>query len=275
MLITRSSTRRRSGDGRSPVRSGAESRSPPKASWRCEWCEAASSWAANVESATSSVSSSSSPAVWSSTATAEGSTVTAMDISRPRALESASVSAGRRRFSITSRAKSLGAAMIAVSPTIAMGRVRRRNATCLAETSRRPASVRPQTSTSSSGACVTAVSNVLLPPSITPTRGQFPHDHPQGVHDGGPAALNPNEAAVSGTSRCPQNGEPLGVSCAGRSGRRVILGGYGSLGAAHGRFDPRGAPPYRGEVASIDGCCRMPVVAPVGGGIGVRWWPSP
>ncbi len=55
------------------------------------------------------------------------------------------MSAGRSRFSMTSRANSLGAAMITASPTTAIGRVSRRKALCCAETSLRPASVRDQT----------------------------------------------------------------------------------------------------------------------------------
>ena len=171
----------------------------------------------------SSVRSSRKPRSLGSASVASGSTVTAIITSRPSSAESASVSTGRSRFSMTSRAKSLGAAMSAVPPTRAIGRVRRRNATCLGETSPRPARVRFQTSTSSWGTSVTVdsttsselrkrrrrdgwerASKEQAPYARCPTEGVVPavvrsirdtkvpgcpHDHPQVVYGGSPAGV--------------------------------------------------------------------------------------
>ena len=62
----------------------------------------------------------------------DGSTVTAMRISRPSVRESASTTIGRSLLSRTSLVNSLGAATRAVSSTIASGRVRETNARCWA-----------------------------------------------------------------------------------------------------------------------------------------------
>ena len=97
---------------------------------------------AYVESASSSVASS------SSAGAIVGSTVTAIRMSRPMTLDSASTTRGRSRVSSTSLVNSLGAASRAVSSSSPSGRVSATNARCcgLMVPSPSEARVRVQTS---------------------------------------------------------------------------------------------------------------------------------